>query len=276
MSFPGQLVRAMRRDHVGDLAAMMTYYTIFSVFPMAIFVVTVALLAIPPSTIIEAVVIATRTMPDAVATLALEQTARMQAVAHGGIAAGSALLAVWGASRGSVALSRALNAVHGVEERRPWWRVQLVGIGVTLAVALLLVLALGLLLVGPLVGDWVGSGELFRTGWTVGRWVGAALLMMVIWALLYRFLPDTRASWRVFTPGAVTAVLLWIGGSLLFAWGVEAFGSFERTYGTLGAVLMALAWLWFSNIAMLVGAEINKLLEDDVDGHRRLERQTAE
>jgi membrane protein len=272
MSFLRQLVRAVRHDHVGDLAAMMTYYTIFSVFPMAIFVVTVALLAIPPSTITEAVVIATQTMPAAVATLALEQSARMQAAAHGGIAAGSAVVAIWGASRGSVALARALNAVYGVEERRPWWKVQLIGVAVTLAVALLLVVALALLLVGPLVGSWIGSGELYRAGWTAGRWLGAALLVMTIWALLYRFLPDTGARWRVFTPGALTAVVLWIGGSLLFAWLVQRFGRFERTYGTLGAVLMTLAWLWFSNIAMLVGAEINKLLEDKTDGYPRLGR----
>jgi len=264
MDFVRHLGRALREDRIGDLAAMMTYYAIFALFPMSIFVVTVALMVIPASAVLEAATLLTRAMPEPAAILVLDQVGRMQEAAGGGIAIGSAVLAVWGASRGSVALARALNEVHDVRETRPWWLVQAIGLTITIAVAILLILAMGLLVVGPALGGWaaeqVGGGALFATAWSVGRWVGAALVVMTIWSLLYRFLPNTREPMRVFTPGAVAAVVVWIGISLLFELYVNRLDSFERTYGALGAVLIFLTWLWLSNIVMLGGAEVNDAL----------------
>ena len=264
MDFVRHLGRALREDRIGDLAAMMTYYAIFALFPMSIFVVTVALMVIPASAVLEAATLLTRAMPEPAAILVLDQVGRMQEAAGGGIAIGSAVLAVWGASRGSVALARALNEVHDVRETRPWWLVQAIGLTITIAVAILLILAMGLLVVGPALGGWaaeqVGGGALFATAWSVGRWAGAALVVMTIWSLLYRFLPNTREPMRVFTPGAVAAVVVWIGISLLFELYVNRLDSFERTYGALGAVLIFLTWLWLSNIVMLGGAEVNDAL----------------
>jgi membrane protein len=203
-------------------------------------------------------------MPEQASALIREQVTRMQQAAGGGIALGAAAVALWGASRGSVSLGRALNRVFDSEETRPWWKVQLIGVSMTLLVAALLITALGLLVVGPVVGSYLmnqfGLGGFFDVVWTIARWLGAALLVMLIWALLYRYLPDTEEPVRVFTPGAAVGVILWIGISLLFALWVSNFGDYDQTYGALGTVMVFLSWLWLSNIAMLAGAEINDVL----------------
>jgi membrane protein len=261
--------RELKEDRIGDLAAMMTYFALFALFPMAIFVITIALLVVAPETLSEATSLATRAMPEQVGALIREQVTRMQQAAGGGLAAGSLIVALWGASRGALSLARVLNDVFDLEETRPWWKIQLTGIAVTLGVGLLLVAALGLLVAGPAAGHWLmdrfGLGGAFDTFWTIGRWIGAALLLMLIWALLYRFLPDSRAPLRVFTPGAAVGVLLWIGVSLLFALYVQNFGKYDKTYGALGAVMVFLTWLWLSNMAMIAGAEVDDAIHADHD-----------
>jgi membrane protein len=261
--------RELKEDRIGDLAAMMTYFALFALFPMAIFVITIALLVVPQETLSEATSLATRAMPEQVGALISEQVTRMQQAAGGGIAIGSLAVALWGASRGAVSLARVLNDVFDVEETRPWWKIQLTGIAVTLGVGLLLVAAFGLLVAGPAAGHWLmdrfGLGGAFDVFWTIGRWVGAALLVTLIWALLYKFLPDTGAPLRVFTPGAAVGVLLWIGVSLLFALYVQNFGKYDNTYGALGAVMVFLTWLWLSNMAMIAGAEVDDAIHTDQD-----------
>jgi membrane protein len=263
-----ELARELRsqvvHDELGDVAAMLAYYGIFALFPMMMFVVTVGLLVVPPSALGEATSLATQTLPDQVGQMIAHQVARMQQAAGGGLALGSAALALWGASRGSVSLGRALNRVYDLKETRPWWRVQLTGVLVTLGVAILLIAALGLLVVGPIAGHWLvdrfGLGATFDALWTLGRWLVAALLVMVTWSLLYHLLPNSHAPLRLFSPGAALGVLGWIACSLLFALYVRNFGKYDRTYGALGAVVVFMTWLWLSNLALLAGAEIDDVL----------------
>ena len=257
----------VKRDRLGDIAAMLTYYALFALFPMLIFVIIIALLVVPSDVLAQGTAMATQAMPHKGAQLIQAEVARMQQMAGGGLALGSAAVALWGASRGSLSLGRALNRVYDHEETRPWWRVQLTGIAVTVAVALLLVAALALLVAGPVVGHFlaqhIGMSSVFHWVWLVVRWVGAALLVMFIWALLYKFLPDTRAPLHVFSTGALVGVILWIAISVLFAIYVQNFGSYDRVYGALGGVVIFLTWMWLSNVAMLAGAEVNDVLDRD-------------
>lgn len=264
-------VRRFQRDKVTDVAAMLTYYAVFALFPLALFIVTVALLILPTSAIEEAVAMATRTVPPQVAQLITQQALHMEAAAAGGLVLGSAALALFAASRGALSLGRALNAIFNEAETRPWWKLQLRAVAVTLGVSAIVLIALALLVLGPVAGGWIaeqlGLGGPFRVAWRVGRWVGAALLIMFVWSVLYRFLPDTHARFRLFSPGAVVGVLLWIGATYLFSLYVRSVGHYERTYGALGAVIVFLTWLWLSNLALLIGAEIDGAL--GVRGGRR-------
>lgn len=253
-------------DRIDDVAAMMTYYAVFALFPMLVFVVTVALLVAPGDWIDGAVEMAGAAMPPAVTELLAAQVERMKDAAGAGFAVGSAALALWGASRGAASLMNALNDLFEKRESRPWWKRQLLAIGTTLVVAALLVTAMGLLALGPSAGhafaDRFGLGTAFDVGWAVARWLLAGLLVMLVWALLYKWLPDTDAPLRIFTPGAVTGVLLWVGITRLFGLYLDHFDSYEKTYGAVASVIIFMTWLWLSNLALLVGAEVNDVLAD--------------
>ncbi len=249
-AFFKSLWREVNDDSITDVSAMMTYYAIFALFPMMVFVVTLALLVLPPHVIDDAVHLAASAMPKPVSAMFTDQVARMEGAAGAGFAIGSAALALWGASRGAASLMTALNDMFNKKETRPWWKRQLIAIGATLVVAALLVLAMGLLAVGPVVG----LAPL--------RWVIAALLVMLVWALLYKWLPDTDAPFRIFTPGAVTGVALWFGITQVFGLYLDKFASYELTYGALATVVVFMTWLWLSNLALLLGAEVNDVLAD--------------
>lgn len=264
--FLKQLFADAANDSVDNVGAMMAYYAVLAVFPMIVFIVTLAMLVLDPATVQEGVAMATSTMPQSTRDLVASKVADFMNTAGAGFAIGGAALALWGASRGTVALAGALNTMFSKKETRPWWKRQLIAIGMTVAVAVLVVVALGLLVIGPIAGHWVadrfGLGAAFDVAWGIGRWIGAGLLVMVVWAMLYKFLPNTDAPFRIFTPGAVVGVVLWLGISLLFGFYLEHFNNYEATYGALGAGIIFLTWLWLSNIAILFGAEINDVLAD--------------
>ncbi|HSR97874.1 MAG TPA: YihY/virulence factor BrkB family protein [Kofleriaceae bacterium] len=261
-----QLYRELLNDNITDIGAMMAYYAILSLFPMMLFVVTLALLVLPEETVLQGLAMATQAMPAAPSEVLTTQVTALMKGAHAGFAIGGAALALWGASRGVSSLMGALNAMFNKRETRAWWLRQVIAIAVTLGVAILVVVALALLVIGPVAGHWLtdrfGLTAAFDLTWDIGRWVGAGLLLMVVWAVLYKFLPNTKAPFRIFTPGAIVGVALWLGISYGFGLYLSHFNSYATTYGALGGGIIFLTWLWLSNIALLFGAEINDVLAD--------------
>ena len=255
--FVRHLMHELAEDSIDDIGAMLTYYAILALFPMLVFVVTLALLVLPEGTVLQGLRMATEAMPAAPREVLTTQVMELMKAPP---------IALWGASRGTSSLTVALNAMFNKRETRPWWKRQVIAIAVTLGVAIVAVLALSLLVVGPLVGHWIadqfGLQGVFDVAWNIGRWVGAGLLIMVVWAILYKFLPDTDAPFRIFTPGAIIGVLLWLGISYGFGLYLRHFNHYAATYGALGGVIIFLTWLWLSNIALLFGAEINDVIAD--------------
>ncbi len=264
MNFFRLLGQEIVADGIDDVAAMMAYYAMLALFPMLVFVITLTLLVLPGDTLIDGVRLATAPLPRAIALELQQQATRMQATAGAGFAVGSAVFALWGASRGASSLTLALNQVFEKRETRPWWRRQLRAIGVTGGIALLILVVLAVIVTLPLGAhgllDRVGGGATFDAVWSVLQWVIAGVAMMTMWAMLYRFLPDTDAPFRVFTPGAAIGVLLWLGICWLFGLYLDNFNSYETTYGALGGVIIFVTWLWLSNLAFLLGAVINDVL----------------
>jgi membrane protein len=270
----------MLDDRIDDVGAMMAYYAILALFPMLVFVLTIAMLIVDADTIQQGVAMVTQAMPPSTSTMIAARVQAFVDTAQPGFAVGSAAIALWGASRGAVALSNALNVMFDKEETRPWWRRQATAIAVTLGVAIIVVVALALLVVGPIAGHWLadrfGLGGAFDTAWNIGRWIGAGLLVMVVWALVYKFLANTRAPFRIFTPGAFVGVLFWLGISYAFGVYLDHFNSYEATYGALGGGIIFLTWLWLSNIALLFGAEVNDVLADLRSDRSAAARQLAD
>ncbi|HSD89981.1 MAG TPA: YihY/virulence factor BrkB family protein [Kofleriaceae bacterium] len=264
--FAKQLGKELIDDGVTDVGAMMAYYAVLALFPMLVFVLSLALLVLDPATVRDGLDMAVEAAPPASRQLIVERVNALINASGAGFAIVGAALALWGASRGAIGLMTALNTIFNKKETRSWLRRQIIAVAITLAVAILAVIALGLLVAGPWVGHFIadrfGLGGAFDVAWEIGRWLGAGLLVMVVWAVAYKFLANTDAPFRVFTPGAIIGVLVWLGISALFGLYLSHFNNYEATYGALGGAIIFLTWLWMSNIALLCGAEINDVLAD--------------
>lgn len=258
--FLHRFVRGFMEDGLDDIAAMMTYYAIFAVFPMMLFVLSLTLLIVPGDVVTESVAMARRVLPPEVGRLLADEAARTQRATEPYVAIVSGLIALFGASRGTSALTGALNRVFGLRETRPWWRRQVLAISVTLLIASMIVVALSLLLIGPILGPWVAEhhrvGSAVELTWSVGRWLGAAAMMTLVWATLYKMLPDHDRPWRSFAPGAAIGVVLWLSVSQAAAFVMGHLADFQATYGALAGALAVLFWMWLSNLALVVGAEL--------------------
>ena len=278
------LVKQVMAHDLDDAAAMLAYYAILAVFPMLVFTVSLTIAVLPESALIEGVALATKTFPASIGQLVTEHVlALSRSDSSGAFAFGTAAIALFGASRAAAALMLLLDRLHSKKETRPWLRRQVTAILVTFAVAILVVIALALLVAGPIVGHWIADrfqlGAAFDVAWTFIRWAGAGFLVMFVWAVAYKFLPNTDAPFRVFTPGAMVGVALWLGISRLFQLYLDNFGRYEATYGALGTGIILLTWVWLTNLSLLIGAEINDVLADlrrqGSEGAAQLATETA-
>jgi membrane protein len=271
-SWPRTLIRTVgetRRDNLTDLAAGLTYYAILSIFPMLLAVVSILGL-IGDSATQPLIDNLRRLTPgparDTVMT-AVENLERNR---------GSASLlffvslagAVWSASRYVSGFMRASNIIYDVEEGRPIWKKLPVRLGMTVVQVLALVVStMAVVFTGDLArqaGDLVGLESTAVTVWNIAKWPVAVVVLLFLLALLYWAAPNVKhPGFRWLSPGSVLAVTIWIAGSAAFALYIENFGSYNKTYGTLGGVIVFLVWLWLVNMAVLVGAELNAELERD-------------
>ncbi|MEU5877114.1 YihY/virulence factor BrkB family protein [Spirillospora sp. NPDC047279] len=256
-------VREFQKDRVVDLAAGLTYYALLSVFPALIVVVSlVGMTGIS----------GTRTLVDNVRQLpsgqyrvvlidvieSLEGTAPTASV----FAAAGLALALWSASRYVAGFIRAVNVIYDMPEGRPVWKLAPLRLGLTLVMVLLLgVSAVAVAFTGRFAeraGEVLGLGSAFVTAWGVLKWPVILVVVMVAVATLYWAAPNVRQpGWRWITPGSGFAIVAWIAASAGFAVYVANFGSYNQTYGALAGVVIFLVWMWFSNVTLLLGAEVD-------------------
>jgi membrane protein len=262
-------VREFRDDNLTDWAAALTYYAVLSIFPaLIVLVALVGLLGQYPQTTDAILNIIDKLGPSsAVDTFRgpIEGVVKSKGGAGALLGVGLAA-AVWSASGYIGAFTRASNAIYEVQEERPFWKRRPLQLLITLiAVVLVALLAIALVLTGDLaraVGDQVGVGDTAVTAWSIAKWPLLLIVVMTITSGLYYMAPNVKQrGFRWITPGSVIAVVLWIIASAGFALYVSHFGSYNKTYGSLGAVIVFLVWLWITNIAILFGAEFNSELE---------------
>jgi membrane protein len=262
-------VREFRDDNLTDWAAALTYYAVLSIFPaLIVLVALVGLLGQYPQTTDAILNIIDKLGPSsAVDTFRgpIEGVVKSKGGAGALLGVGLAV-AVWSASGYIGAFTRASNAIYEVQEERPFWKRRPLQLLITLfAVVLVALLAIALVLTGDLaraVGDQVGVGDPAVTAWSIAKWPVLLIVVMTITSGLYYMAPNVQQrGFRWITPGSVIAVMLWIIASAGFALYVSHFGSYNKTYGSLGAVIVFLVWLWITNIAILFGAEFNSELE---------------
>ena len=180
---------------------------------------------------------------------------------QGGIMSAAIVLALWSASAAVIATMNALNEVFEVHERRATWKRILVAIGYTIALAALLLIAAALMIMGPRLLSWLAGfinlSDTFIQVWNWIRWPIVVVLMILVVSLVYYAAPNLKQPFRFITAGAIVAVITWIVASLAFGYYVQNFGNYNKTYGSLGAVVILLMYFFLSAAVMLFGAEIN-------------------
>jgi membrane protein len=260
-------VREFRQDNLTDWAAALTYYAILSIFPALLAIVSVLGL-IGESATQPLLDNLTQLAPGAaqeIVTSAIENLNQDQGAA-GVLFVIALATAVWSASGYVGAFMRASNAIYEVEEARPFWKLRPVQIAITLVMMILVSIgAIAVVLTGPLaeqVGNVIGLGNAAVTAWDIAKWPVLVLLVSFVFSILYWAAPNVKQpGFRWLTPGGVLAVILWIVASAAFALYVASFASYNKTYGSLGGVIVFLIWLWISNVAVLLGAELNAEVE---------------
>jgi membrane protein len=262
-------VREFREDNLMDWAAALTYYSVLSLFPgLIVLVALVGLLGQYPETTNAILDIIDRLGPSsAVETFRDPVEGVVKSKGGAGALLGVGLLvAIWSASGYIGAFTRASNAIYEVRESRSFWKLRPLQVLITLiSVVVVSLLAIALVLTGDLaraVGDEIGVGDTAVSAWSIAKWPVLLILVTTIISALYYITPNIRQTgFRWITPGGVVAVALWVIASAGFALYVSHFGSYNKTYGSLGAVIIFLIWLWLTNIAILFGAEFNSELE---------------
>ena len=262
-------VREFKEDDLTDWAAALTYYSVLSIFPALIAMVALVGLVMDPKALTDALrdIIAQLGPPSAVETFEGPINSITKSSGTGFILLIVGLAgALWTASGYVGAFMRASNSIYETVEGRPFWKRRPVQMLVTLIVVVLLAITLiALILTGPVakgVGEAVGLGGTAVTVWNIAKWPVLLLMVVTIFAILYYSAPNVKLpGFRWITPGSVLAVVVWIIASVAFAFYVANFGSYNKTYGALGGVVTFLVWIWITNIAVLLGAELNSELE---------------
>ena len=187
--------------------------------------------------------------------------------AGGGKLSFGLIVALLFASSGMGAVGETLNAAYGIRESRPWWKVRLTAIGLTVALAVLILSALTLMLYGGEIGEVVshrfGLSKAFIFAWSILQWPIVLAFMLLAFALIYYFAPDLYLQkWHWITPGSLVGILIWILVSLCFSVYLRYYNTYSLIYGSLGAVIILLMWFYLTGAAILVGGKVNAEIEN--------------
>ncbi|MEU8679547.1 YihY/virulence factor BrkB family protein [Streptomyces sp. NPDC048560] len=255
-----------KADNLGDSAAALTYYAILAIFPAMLALVSI--LGLVSKDAAKSLVDNIGSLaPGAVQDILSSMVTQLQSSGGKALTAliVGVVLALWSASGYVAAFMRASNSVYDIGEGRPVWKTLPTRFGITVAVVLVLaVAAVGVVVTGPLaakVGSILGLSDTFVTVWNIAKWPVIAVLVALLFALLYWAAPNVKRGFRWVLPGALLAVIIWLVASGLFAVYVANFSSYGKTYGTFAGIIIFLVWLWISNLALLLGLEFNSELE---------------
>ena len=258
----------IQKDNVFGRAAELSYYFLLALFPFLIFLTSIIGMVLGSGTGTRHTLFEylARIMPPSAYQLLSTTMLEVSTASGGGKLSFGILAALWAASNGLSAITESLNTAYDLKESRPWWKQRLTAIILTMALSLLIIMALILVVAGGRIAEWLaavyGLGSTFPVAWKIIQWPVVLGCMILAFALIYYFAPDVRKqSWKWLTPGAAIGVALWLLVSLGFRVYLNFFDSYSATYGSLGAVIILMLWLYFTGTAVLIGGEINSEIE---------------
>jgi membrane protein len=271
---PKELVRRVAReisnDNVTGRSAQLAYYFLFSMFPFLLFLIALLGYVPIPDLLDQIMALLAPVLPGEAHTLLRDTVHDLVTNQKGGLLSFGIVVALWSASAAVAAIADSLNRAYSVSEGRPYWKVRGIAILLTVALAVMLIASMVLIMFGPQLGHLiaakVGLGTAFDVTWNVLRWPVILFLLVLATAIVYYFAPDVEQDWKWITPGSLLAVVAWILASLAFSYYVNNFGNYNATYGSIGAVIVLLTWMYLTGFFLLVGGEINAEIENAAAG----------
>jgi len=268
-------IRGMIDDDCAGLAAELAYYFFLALFPALIF--AVALFGfLPVSGLVQQLVNKLNTVvPHDVADVIGRQLTHLtDSGGNTSLLTLGMLGTIWSSSAAVASIIDTLNRVYEIKESRAWWRVKLRAIILTIGLIIFFLVAMLLVLAGPIVANWLDStlhlGSTVIRIWQVVRWIGAFFLAVLAIDIVYYFGPDAETKWVWITPGSLVAIVLWIISSIGFRLYLASFGSYNATYGALGGIIVLLLWFYISGLSILIGAELDSTIDQAVIQKRQI------
>jgi membrane protein len=267
-----RLVKRINDDEIFGRAAQLSYYFLLALFPLLLVLINVLGFMVHEGIEFrdKLIVYLAAVMPPPAVTLVSTTLTEIGNSSGSGKLSLGLLAALWAASNGMGAISQTLNTAYDVRETRPFWKVRLISVGLTISLSVLIIAALTIVLYGGAIGDALASrygvGNAFTILWKMLQWPIALLFVLLTFNLIYNLAPDlTGWRWKWFTPGAFVGVGLWLLVSFLFRLYLLFFDSYSITYGSLGALIVLMLWFYLTGVAILIGGEVNCELDQACD-----------
>ncbi|MGI9068981.1 MAG: YihY/virulence factor BrkB family protein, partial [Pyrinomonadaceae bacterium] len=264
-----RVVSEIQEDDVFGRSAQLAYFFLLALFPLLLFLTSVIGLLLGSGTGLRHSLFnyLSQVLPGSAFQLVDATMNEVSTASSGSKVTFGILAALWAASNGMGAITEALNIAYNVKESRPWWKQRLTAVGLTTGLSVLIISALVLVLYGGQLADYVaghyGFGEFFTITWKILQWPIVLAFMLLAFALIYYVAPDLHEQkWAWVTPGSVVGVGLWLLVSFGFRLYLHFFDSYSKTYGTLGAVIVLMLWLYLTGAAILIGGEVNSEIEN--------------
>ena len=258
----------VNEDDIFGRSAQLSYYFLLALFPLLLFITAVLGQFAEAGTEMRANLLSLlgSVVPAEAGDLIHETIDKVEEGSGGGKISFGILATLWAASNGMTAICQTLNIAYEAEETRPWWKVRLISLGLTVALAVLILSAITLTLFGGHIAEYVAAsfsfGQVFTWGWKILQWPVVLLFVLIAFGLIYYLAPDVKKhTWHWVTPGAAVAVVRWLAVSFGFRAYLSYFNSYNATYGSLGAVIILMLWFYMTGAAILIGGEVNSEIE---------------
>jgi membrane protein len=253
-------------DEIFDRAAGLSYYFVFALFPALLFLTALLGMLPIPDLMDKLMAYAEQALPEDAASMLSRTLGEIVVGSKASLLSIGALAALWAASGGVVSMMTALSVTYDVEDTRPWWKRRVMAVGLTFALALLILSAMTLLIfggaIGRFLGNTIGLGDFAVRAWTVAQWPVAVFVVVAAIALIYYAAPNVeQRKWYWVTPGSFLATVAWIAMSVGLRFYVTHFGNYTATYGSIAGMMLLLLWLYLSAPVLLLGAEVNAEIE---------------
>jgi membrane protein len=259
----------MQKDDVLGSAAKLAYYFLLALFPLLIFLTSIIGLLLGAGTGLRHALFnyLSQVMPSSAFELIAKTMTEVSTASGAGKLSFGLLATLWASASGVGAMMDSLNTAYSANETRPWWKRRLIALVLTIALSVLILGAVGVIFGGSRIAEHLGTSygfsDAFVITWKILQWPIALAFMLLAFALIYNVAPDlSNRTWKWITPGSVIGIALWLLVSFGFKGYLHFFDSYSKTYGSLGAVIVLMLWLYLTGAAVLIGGEINSEIEN--------------